>query len=161
VYFDPSDYRENLDRYRIATGDLLIAMSGATTGKIGFNNHSDTLYLNQRVGKFEPGEKLDKRFLFYFLSTKVEENLAISAGSAQPNLSSEQIRGFVIHLPVMEIQRQIVDKLDELSKEMQRLESIYRYKLANFAELKQSILQKAFAGELPTQPDIALAEAIA
>ena len=41
------------------------------------------------------------------------------------------------------------------------LENIYRMKLAALAELKQSILQKAFAGELTSQPDRALAEAIA
>ena len=90
VFFDPKDYRENLDRYRIVEDDLVIAMSGATTGKLGFNTESTVFYLNQRVGKFEPGKKLNKRFLYYFLSTKVEENLRISAGAAQPNLSTEQ-----------------------------------------------------------------------
>ncbi|MBV8522224.1 MAG: restriction endonuclease subunit S [Acetobacteraceae bacterium] len=45
VYCDPEDYRENLSRYRIFKGDLLIAMSGATTGKVGFNYHDDTFYL--------------------------------------------------------------------------------------------------------------------
>ncbi|MBV8522223.1 MAG: restriction endonuclease subunit S [Acetobacteraceae bacterium] len=67
------------------------------------------------VGKFEPGEKLNKRFLFYFLSTKVDENLRISAGSAQPNLSSEQIKVFLIPLPSIGKQQQIVNLLDDLS----------------------------------------------
>jgi restriction endonuclease S subunit len=97
VFFDPKDYREKLDRYRIVDDDLLIAMSGATTGKLGFNTEDTVYYLNQRVGKFEPSEKLNKRFLYHFLSTKVEENLRISAGAAQPNLSTEQIKGFVLH----------------------------------------------------------------
>jgi len=99
VFFDPKDYRENLDRYRIVEDDLLIAMSGATTGKLGFNTEDTVYYLNQRVGKFEPSEKLNKRFLYHFLSTKVEENLRISAGAAQPNLSTEQIKGFVLPMP--------------------------------------------------------------
>ena len=75
VFFDPKDYRENLDRYKVVKDDLLIAMSGGTTGKIGFNTENTVFYLNQRVGKFEPGKKLEKRYLYYFLSTKVEENL--------------------------------------------------------------------------------------
>jgi type I restriction enzyme S subunit len=148
VFFDPSDYRENLDRYRIVEGDLLIAMSGATTGKLGFNTESKVYYLNQRVGKFEPTEKLNKHFLYHFLSTKVEENLRISAGTAQPNLSTEQIKGFVLPLPSVDEQERIVDALETLSKETQRLIRLYERKLAALEELKKSLLHQAFNGEL-------------
>ena len=54
VFIDPSDYKEDLSKYKVEKNDLLIAMSGATTGKIGFNQTDDIFYLNQRVGKFEP-----------------------------------------------------------------------------------------------------------
>ena len=148
VFFDPSDYRENLDRYRIVEGDLLIAMSGATTGKLGFNTESTVYYLNQRVGKFEPTEKLNKHFLYHFLSTKVEENLRISAGTAQPNLSTEQIKEFVLPLPSVDEQKHIVDALDSLLKETQHLTRLYERKLAALEELKKSLLHKAFSGEL-------------
>lgn len=148
VFFDPKEYRENLDRYRIVQDDLLIAMSGATTGKLGFNTESTVFYLNQRVGKFEPGKKLNKRYLYHFLSTKVEENLRISAGSAQPNLSTEQIKGFVLPLPNIDEQARIVDALERLSEETQRLESLYRRKLAALDELKKSLLHQAFSGAL-------------
>ena len=148
VFFDPKDYRENLDRYRIVEGDLLIAMSGATTGKLGFNTESTVYYLNQRVGKFEPSDKLNKRFLYHFLSTKVEENLRISAGAAQPNLSTEQIKGFVLPLPSVDEQERIVDVLETLSEETQRLESLYQRKLAALDELKKSLLHRAFSGML-------------
>ena len=148
VFFDPRDYRENLDRYQIVEGDLLIAMSGATTGKLGFNSQNIVFYLNQRVGKFEPGKKLNKRFLYYFLSTKVEENLRISAGAAQPNLSTEQIKGFVLPLPSVAEQTHLVSALEALSAETQRLESLYQRKLAALDELKKSLLHQAFSGEL-------------
>jgi type I restriction enzyme S subunit len=148
VFFDPNDYRENLDRYRIVKGDLLIAMSGATTGKLGFNTEDKVYYLNQRVGKFEPTDRLDKHFLYYFLSTKVEENLAISVGTAQPNLSTEQIKGFILPLPSVGEQKRIVDGLDALSAETQRLARLYKGKLAALDELKMSLLHKAFNGEL-------------
>jgi len=148
VFFDPSDYRENLDRYRIVEGDLLIAMSGATTGKLGFNTENKVYYLNQRVGKFEPTEKLNKRFLYHFLSTMVEENLRISAGTAQPNLSTEQIKGFVLPLPSVDEQERIADALETLSKETQRLTRLYERKLAALEELKKSLLHQAFNGEL-------------
>ena len=148
VFFDPKDYRENLDRYRIVEGDLLIAMSGATTGKLGFNTERTVYYLNQRVGKFEPSDKLNKRFLYHFLSTKVEENLRISAGAAQPNLSTEQIKGFILPLPSVDEQERIVDALETLSEETQRLESLYQRKLAALDALKNSLLHRAFSGQL-------------
>ena len=148
VFFDPKDYRENLDRYRIVEDDLLIAMSGATTGKLGFNTESTVYYLNQRVGKFEPSEKLNKRFLYHFLSTKVEENLRISAGAAQPNLSTEQIKGFVLPLPSIEEQEHVVEALEALSEETQRLARLYERKLAALEALKKSLLHQAFTGEL-------------
>jgi len=148
VFFDPNDYREDLDRYRVSKGDLLIAMSGATTGKLGFNVEEKVYYLNQRVGKFEPTKRLDPRFLYYFLSTRVEENLRISAGSAQPNLSTEQIKGFLLPLPSIDEQTRIVDVLEALSKETQHLTHIYERKLAALEELKKTLLQQAFNGEL-------------
>ena len=148
VFVNPKDYRENLDRYRVVEGDLLIAMSGATTGKIGFNTETTEFYLNQRVGKFEPGERLDKRFLFHFLSTKVEENLSISAGAAQPNLSTEQIKGFVLPLPPIEEQSRIVASMETLLAEIRQLASLYAGKQLALAGLKNSLLSQAFAGEL-------------
>lgn len=148
VFVDPRDYRENLDRYRVVKGDLLIAMSGATTGKIGFNTESTVFYLNQRVGKFEPGEKLDKGFLYHFLSTKVEENLSISAGAAQPNLSTEQIKSFVLPLPPIDEQNRLVSAIEALSAETTKLSSLYVRKLQALVELKSSILSQAFSGEL-------------
>lgn len=148
VFFDPNDYREDLDRYRVFKGDLLIAMSGATTGKLGFNVEDKAYYLNQRVGKFEPSERLDPRFLYHFLSTRVEENLSISAGSAQPNLSTEQIKDFLLPLPSIVEQARVVDALEALATETQHLTQIYERKLAALEELKKSLLQQAFNGEL-------------
>ena len=148
VFVNPKDYREDLERYRIVKNDLLIAMSGATTGKLGFNTENTVFYLNQRVGKFEPGAKLDKQFLYYFLSTRVEENLRISAGAAQPNLSTEQIKGFVIPLPPVEEQTRIVLKLESLSEQTQRLAFIYEQKLEALDSLKKSLLHEAFSGNL-------------
>jgi type I restriction enzyme S subunit len=148
VFIDPSDYREDLERYRIVKGDLLIAMSGATTGKIGFNTLETEFFLNQRVGKFEPKLPLNKRFLYYYLSTKVEENLRISAGSAQPNLSTEQIKGFLLPIPSMEHQKQLVHDFDVIAEETSRLTSLYTQKLSALEDLKKSLLHQAFTGKL-------------
>ena len=69
-------------------------MSGATTGKVGINRSEQNFYLNQRVGMLTPKSTLDRDFLYFFLTTKVEELLSISAGAAQPNLSAKQIKEY-------------------------------------------------------------------
>ena len=76
------------------------------------------------------------------------ENLSISAGAAQPNLSTKQIKE--IRLPVPKIVEQLafLEKIDALERETQALQSHYRTKLADIDQLRQSLLQKAFAGEL-------------
>jgi type I restriction enzyme S subunit len=144
AFFDPKDYRENLDRYRIVRDDLLIAMSGATTGKLGWNTHDWIFYLNQRVGKFEPGKNIDKRFLYYFLSTKVEENLRISAGAAQPNLSTEQIRGFLIVVPPLDDQHRIVGILDEAFEGIATAKANAEKNRQNARALFESHIQSVF-----------------
>ena len=59
-----------------------------------------------------------------------------------------QIQNFKIHLPPIDLQQAIVEKLDALSKDTKRLKAIYQRKLDALAELKQSLLQRAFTGQL-------------
>lgn len=145
VYFQLEDYKENLDKYRVVNGDLLIAMSGGTTGKIGFNTTDHVFYLNQRVGKFEPKDSLVKQYLFYYLSTRVEENLRISAGSAQPNLSTEQIKGFELPLPPLPEQQRIVGILDEAFDGIATAKANAEKNLQNARALFESHLQAVFS----------------
>ena len=153
VFIDPSDYKEDLSKYKVEKNDLLIAMSGATTGKIGFNQTDDIFYLNQRVGKFEPTKDLDKSYLYYYLSTKVEESLKISAGSAQPNLSTQQIKSFELPIPPLDEQKRIVAKLDECFKAIEIARANVEKNLNNAKELFQSQLNQIFS-----QPALSEAE---
>ena len=144
VFIDPSDYKEDLSRYKVVKDDLLIAMSGATTGKIGINQTDSEYFLNQRVGKFSPRKGLDKRFLYYFLSTKVEDSLAISIGSAQPNLSTQQIKEFKIPLPPLPEQKRIVAIVDEAFEGIDRAIANTKKNLTNARELFESYLNAIF-----------------
>lgn len=101
------------DSLRVSKGEMLIAMSGATTGKLGFNTTNEVFYINQRVGKIL-SYCLYIKYLFYPLTTKIAENLAKSMGSAIPNLSTAQIKNIVFALPPLAEQHHIVAKVDEL-----------------------------------------------
>jgi len=147
VFFDPSDYKENFDKYKVEYGDLVVAMSGATTGKIGVNQTDTVFYLNQRVGKFIPRKNILKTYLFYFLSTNVEESLRISAGAAQPNLSTEQIKNFKIPIPPISEQQEIVSILDDAFESIERAKSNAEQNLKNAKELFNVYLHKYFTNK--------------
>ena len=144
VYIDPKDYNKDLSKYKIVKGDLLIAMSGATTGKIGIHNTERELLLNQRVGKFEPSDNLNKTYLLNFLKTKVEESLTISIGAAQPNLNTEQIKSFQIPLPPLPQQKKIVAILDKVFAAIDTAKVNTQQNLQNAKELFESYLQNIF-----------------
>lgn len=116
IYFNPADYKKISKEFEIKKGDILIAMSGATTGKIGYYEKDTISYLNQRVGKFIPNkELLNNKFLYHFLLSKSSSiyNLAVGGG-AQPNLSSNSIKkSILIPIPPLEEQERIVAILDK------------------------------------------------
>ena len=144
VYFDAKDYKENFDRFKVFKDDLVVAMSGATTGKLGINTTDTVFYLNQRVGKFIPKKEILKPYLYYFLSTKVEESLRIAAGAAQPNLSTEQINNFEIPLPPLPEQQRIVAILDEVFVAIAKAKANAEQNFKNAKELFESYLQGVF-----------------
>lgn len=139
-YFDKSDYKANWQTFEIHKGDILIAMSGATTGKVGIYNNKTVAYLNQRVGKIVPDKsKLVNRFLYHILLSKTQFLYMLAGGGAQPNLSSTKLMNvFEIPLPPIEVQTEIVrilDKFTSLEAELdcrKRQYEYYRDKLLSF-----------------------------
>ena len=125
-YFDIDDYRGiNFTDFAIVKGDILIAMSGATTGKIGEYKACSIAYLNQRVGKFIPDvEKLHKRFLYHYLLGKNQEIYMLAGGGAQPNLSSNKLMSeLYIPIPAILEQTRIVTILDQFEASIANLEA--------------------------------------
>lgn len=143
VYFNPSSYHEDLSRFIVYPGDILIAMSGGTTGKLGMNNTQRCFYLNQRVGVFRENKALlNHEFLFHFLHTKSEESLRISAGAAQPNLSTAQIKAFEIPVPSLTEQQRIVGILDQEFAKIDALKANAEKSLQAAKDLFQATLKK-------------------
>jgi type I restriction enzyme S subunit len=72
----------------------------------------------------------------------------LSSGSAIPQLTVPMIKGYSVPLPSLKVQRLMIEKFNKLSEQIACLESIYKEKINCLDELKQSILQKAFNGEI-------------
>ena len=140
VYFNRDDYNIDFEKFEVLYGDILIAMSGATTGKVGINYNDEVLYLNQRVGKIVPRENVIQRYLFYYLKTNAAKSLSIAQGVAQPNLSTQQINSFVLPVPPLSEQQRIVSELDLLSIIIEKKKA----QLTESDQLAQSIFYDMF-----------------
>ena len=144
VTFYPSDYNINFDNYRIFPNDILIAMSGGTTGKLGINNSPNIYYQNQRVGVLrENKDILNHMYLYYYLHTKSKESLRIAAGAAQPNLSTAQIKNFVIPIPSLSEQQRIVSRLDAAFAKIDAMKANAEKQVSEACTLFQKALTKA------------------
>ncbi|RKW22188.1 restriction endonuclease subunit S [Candidatus Gracilibacteria bacterium] len=84
-------------------------------------------------------------FLYYFLK---KSNLQQFARGVKPGLNRNEVYNLKIPLPPLETQKLIVEKLDNIFAENQKLKNLYQAQIKNLDEMKQSFLKKAFAGEL-------------
>jgi type I restriction enzyme S subunit len=123
-----------LGKFVISDGDILVAMTGATAGKVGRVRTINPLLLNQRVAKIAPFAA-DSKFIWAVVSSKEyqEKFFLLADGAAQPNMSGGQIEGVEIPLPPLQIQVRIAGILsayDDLIENSQRriniLESMAR-----------------------------------
>lgn len=86
-------------------------------------------------------------FFIYFILKRLE--LPKLARGVKPGINRNDVYSIYVDIPKSLVeQKEIVKKLDELSGETKKLENIYKEKLKNIEELKKSILQKAFTGNL-------------
>lgn len=101
----PENIAEAASKFKLNAGDLLIAMTGATVGKIGVMPKTETsFYLNQRVGIFKPKVENSDLFLFCFFNEPSTKNAveSLASGAAQPNISGSQIESIKLFYPKLE-----------------------------------------------------------
>ncbi len=168
--FYPNEFREIYTKYIISEGDLIMSLTGTVDKEdygytVEVPKTTKTLLLNQRIVKFINlnTSYVDQKFFLHLLRSKSFLNALYnsSRGVRQANLSSLSMKKIQISLPPVEIQKFLVSEFRTLEAETQRLEAIYRQKIAALKELKQSILQKAFTGELTADTPKAAKEGIA
>ncbi|MBI3757649.1 MAG: restriction endonuclease subunit S [Deltaproteobacteria bacterium] len=112
------------ERYKLEHRDILIAMTGATVGKVGrFPKTEESFYLNQRVGKvyLKDIRAADYDFIYYVLAQPhyVEQMFGLADGSAQANISGFQIERLEIPLPSLGEQRTIAHILGILDDKIE------------------------------------------
>ncbi|MCY1160528.1 Type-1 restriction enzyme EcoKI specificity protein [compost metagenome] len=129
------------DNFKIKSKDILMALSGATVGKIAVASKLDTgAYINQRVAIIRAKDEITADYLkFFFSGAFLGDLLKNAGGAAQPNLSPKQLLLMEIPFPPLEEQRRIasiLDKADELrQKRQQAIEKLDQLLQATFIDM--------------------------
>ncbi len=143
------------EKFVLKGRSLLLAMSGATTGKIAMLDSEEEYYQNQRVGYFQNNGAVDYDFLSSVLQTKAFTNQlnAVLVAGAQPNISSKEIDSFEFCIPES-IEEQ--SAIGSLFRTLDDLLASYKDNLANYQSLKATMLSKMFPKAGQTVPEIRL-----
>lgn len=130
--------------FRLYKGDVVIAMSGATTGKVATFEANDFGYQNQRVGKFSRTNLVNYELLSKLVSAPNFQKKIISklTSSAQPNASSKDIDSIDLVVPEeTEEQRAIASFFTTLDAQI----TLHRERLEKLKQIKAACLEKMFA----------------
>lgn len=143
------DKIDKAKNFKVAAGDLLIAMTGATIGKFAMVPYSsEILLVNQRVGKFFLGDNPIKRLPFIYCTLKQPdvyyEIINRGQGSAQPNISASDIMNIPCVIPSKEILNTFNDRVQPLFDLIISNQQENQY----LSELRDSLLPKLMSGEL-------------
>jgi restriction endonuclease S subunit len=148
VYVDIED--KELNKFKLYKGDILVARSGATAGKVALYNLNFVSVFASYLIRIQPNSEMNSSFFFYFChSPKYWEQLnTIKVGGAQPNVNATNLKEIKIATPLLPIQQKVVAYLDEISQKLEKIKQLQKEKMQSLKALKASILDKAFRGEL-------------
>lgn len=138
-----------LSRGKIQVDDVLFCLRGSL-GKFAVIESEQQGAIASSLVIVRPRSDLSVPFLLHYLRSGLCKNMILkyAAGAAQPNLGAKDLAKFTISVPNESIQADVSGQLDVLMGEIDKLEKLYQAKLVSLDELKKSLLQKAFSGEL-------------
>jgi type I restriction enzyme, S subunit len=149
---DEDTYEEFSKRYKAKIGDIVFSRVGSY-GRSSIVTTDEQFCLGQNTVFLAPS--IDGYYFYYFLNSPNAKDQIdkLVSGSTQPTVSLKSIKAIEIPVPPVDVQASIVKELDAMHLKTSSVEAIYISKLEKLDELKKSILQKAFSGELTKTPD--------
>ena len=145
--FLPKEFLDEFAGFLLQKGDTLIAMSGATTGKMATFSLDSPALLNQRVGRFKPTvlSLIVPDYISLLAMQASGKVLADAYGAAQPNISPTEIEAMPVGVPPLAEQHRIVSEVDRRLSLLREIEGQVVANLQRAERLRQSVLRKAFS----------------
>jgi type I restriction enzyme S subunit len=147
-YVDKNKYLE-LKRHSYTADDIIMTKLGDPLGASAIVNNIDEGLIVADLVRIR-AKKINTKFLCYHLNSNITKKDINSKqkGATRPRVKIANVRDLPISYPSLDEQKIIVHEIEKVNNKTKSLESIYNQKLADLEELKQSILHKAFNGEL-------------
>lgn len=130
----------------IPKGTLLIALYGATVGKLGILGIDAAI--NQAICAIFTPTYLDKKYLYWYLSTYRNKLLNARKGGAQPNISQQIVKNIILPFPPICEQHRIVTKIEELFTKLDTGVATLKKVKVQLKRYRQAVLKYAFEGKL-------------
>ncbi|UOE77155.1 restriction endonuclease subunit S [Parageobacillus thermoglucosidasius] len=127
-------------------GSIVIAMYGATIGKLGILGVDAAT--NQACAVGQPYDFLNSKYMFYYFLARRSDLIVLGKGGAQPNISQTIIKDFPFALPPLNEQKRIAEKVERLFAKLDEAKRLIEEVKGSFELRWESILDKAFRGEL-------------
>jgi type I restriction enzyme S subunit len=144
--FITEDALKNSSAKLFPAGTLMIALYGATIGKLGILQVEAAT--NQAIcGIFVP-KQVDTKYLFYFFLHHRRDLVKQGKGGAQPNISQKIIRNVEVSVAPLPEQRRIVARIEELFSHLDAGVAALRQAKAQLQRYRQSVLAAAVTGQL-------------
>lgn len=141
---------KSLDVYKLTPGDIVIARTGATTGKSCFllNLPQDTVFASFLI-RLRIKRQICKYFIYLFLQSDLywKQITELSAGIAQPGVNSSKLKGIKFPLPPLTEQQRIVDKIESLFAKLDEAGDRLQKVLDGYEARRAAILHEAFSGK--------------
>jgi len=154
AFIDDKQAKE-LSNVTLEENDVLLNITGASVARCCVvPKEYLPARVNQHVSIIRPKKEImNPLFLNLLLTSRYYKDQLLKTGeqgATRQAITKAQLQSFVIYYPTLKDQRKIVVNMNTLSAQTQKLESIYQKKLNDLEGLKESILEKAFKGELKT-----------
>lgn len=141
---------KNYEKYKLNKGDIVVARTGATTGK----NHIieeeiDAVFASYLI-RFTLNKDINRKYISYFMKTQDYWNQIMEErkGIAQPGVNAQKLSNIIIPLPPLAEQERIVNRIESLFDKVDRVAELVDEARDGFEKRRAAILERAFSGEL-------------
>lgn len=151
-YVDVSEY-DKLPMYRVEQGDLVFALTRPIINggiKVAIFDGEEKVLLNQRNAMFKGLSRVLPRWMYYVMQNQMYVQkfaLYIDGTGQQPNISTNEISQIEIPIPPIEVQQQVIMKLNEVMSSIEKLTSLKERMIKQLSDYKKSLIYEVVTGK--------------
>lgn len=151
VAFISSEIHKSMSNSRVQNGDVLLNITGASIGRcFYFEGQFDEANVNQHVCIIRPNDKILTKYLYLFLSSDIGQmQIAFSqVGGGREGLNLESLKDFLVPLPSLKEQQEIVNIVEKEKRQIVELEQKTYSTISLLKEKKESLISSAVTGQI-------------